>query len=143
MSRRRVRAVIDEDESLEDDKTNQSLFLVTINSNKAITNPNDPYIQQFKALIKATLSNIEDYVAICPHSPPDPSMIISLRAKTEIGSKLHRIHCHASVEVRHSTRVRIDVQRLEKDLPGMYVQSLFVRGSAEFAKVQRYIGKQQ
>ena len=122
------------------DKVKTSLFLLTINSNKAVMDKKEPFIKEFKAKIKDILENIPNYIKTVNHAVPDPNMIINIKTFVEIGKKQHRLHCHCIVEVKHNSLIQLDSQKITKD-SGYYVNVQFMKSSNDLNKILSYIRK--
>jgi hypothetical protein len=129
----------DEDEPNE--KLNHSIFLVSINSNKVMTKTSTEG-KRFRTEVSQVLNNISDYIAQT-QGYNDPEMMIRVKAFTEQGTKQHRLHIHAIIDISHNSHIRIDTDKISRKLGGMYVNSRYIKGSGDIERVMKYIRKQQ
>ena len=129
---------------IEDDgKLHHSQYLLTINSNNAVTSYNDPYVKTFKNKVMSFLKDIPNYVVVNPGAYPDDNMIFEIKPYIEIGENQHRVHAHLSILIQHNSNIKLDTQKISNDLDGYYVNVKYVKGSKDIDRILAYLRKQQ
>lgn len=126
----------------DDDKVHHSQFLLTINSNYAVSSPKDPFIKEWKNKVLELLQNLPDYVITNQGAIPDNQMIINIKPFFEIGEKQKRLHAHIDVTIDHNSNIKINSNKVAEDLQA-YVNCQYVRGSRDREKILAYLRKQQ
>lgn len=126
-----------------------SVFMITWNSNKSFADLNDPDFKELELRAEkyweSTLDNIIDYIIIKKDGDNSEKIkTVSTDAGFEIGGEKRCFHAHMYVRVDHYTSVKLDVDRLRKEIaetiaPGGWIS---VKATADSTKtMQDYIHK--
>ena len=120
-----------------EEKMHTSMFLLTLNSNTEGEN------KKFKKDIENVLNNFTDYISTRVNNHADNEMDIDLSPIFEVGTKVHRLHAHIKVVIKHNSNILIDTRKLQSEYPNYYINSTYIKGSGDFNRVLKYIQKNQ
>jgi hypothetical protein len=101
------------------DKMSYSNFFITLNTNKDEQSASSTYKQNFDTAVKYVFDkhHIKKYLIDVNH-PGSLSYkyVKSITAEyaLEVGSSLHRLHCHALVSVSHKTRMKLNLDKVRQ-----------------------------
>ena len=134
-------------------KIRYSIFFITWNSNYYVADEADPKYQEIMTqaadyLNKKLMPSIKEYIIVKKdgHNIDEWARDIKTQGRFEIGPDSRRLHCHCLVRVDHWTNVRLDIDRIRRELtenitsaPGAY---LYVSASNDTkATIEDYINK--
>ena len=107
-----------------------SIFFLTWNSNKPVTDINNPQFQEMetKAMeyFNKLIDNAIDYIIIKKEGDnADKIISVATDGAFEIGSEQRRFHAHIYIKVGHYSLLRIDIDKIRNEvneiLPGRYI----------------------
>lgn len=128
-------------------KLHSSMFFLTINSQRTLLDPNpntkymelDPVYIEFSDRVYKVLEKMGDYTKVNKGKIPDDDMKITIDESFEIGPKLHRLHCHVIVDIKHNSNIHIDTQKIQDAIPNSYVSAEYIRGNDDIEKLLAYL----
>ena len=98
-------------------KNKQSIFLLSINTNRTVDKMDQKNREDFKALADALFNENEIFDFVIKRygrEPPEDNLIVDRWTdfNYEVGEENHRLHLHAVIDIKHNSNLLIDLPRL-------------------------------
>lgn len=120
-------------------KRNISKFFWTINSNQVDDD-------NFQRRVLKILEHADRFLKVREGYQPDPDMEVEVNYDFEKGDIQERLHCHATIVVRHNSNILVDYKKMHEVAKkyNYWINSKFQKPTADDisdAKVRNYIKK--
>ena len=115
------------------DKVKSSVYLLTINTNKALENLDDLYKTQFKTFVEFLLNkdNLIDNYIIENHGEDPRSIIESVQIEHhyEISPKTNRLHAHGYINIQHNGHIKLNLEDMRALAKKIFNENIYINCS--------------
>jgi len=128
-------------------KQKYSNYFVSINPLQVDT---PEFRELFTFVLEVFFENIDKFITTFKGHPTDDTRDIQILPYMEVGEKYHRLHCHATIEISHRSKIKLNLAKIRKyfktnlNLKGninLNVQHYYKSRMTEEDKIKSYILK--